>query len=224
MHPFKEIDGVINLESNVAQARDEIAVEVDPAAAGAIGLTTQQVGLQLSQFLAGRAVTTVNINGQETDVVLSGGRAVAGGLESVGSLIIDGPAGSAPLSELASLTLREGPVNISRTDGERSASITGAITEEDTQAVGVEIDRIIDELELPYGVTVTSGGIFADIAEGFQAIFLSMVVGIILMYLVMVASLGSLRNPFIIITSLPWRSLAYWCPLPLRGVPWVSLR
>ena len=41
------IDGVVNLESNVAQARPEVAVEVDPEKARRIGLTTQQVGLQL---------------------------------------------------------------------------------------------------------------------------------------------------------------------------------
>ena len=61
----------------------------------------------------------------------------------------------------------------------------------------------IAALDLPPGVTVTSGGVFADIAEGFQAIFISMAVGLVLVYLVMVAGLGSLRNPFVIILTLP---------------------
>ena len=52
-------------------------------------------------------------------------------------------------------------------------------------------------------MTVNSGGIFADIEEGFRAIFISMAVGIVLVYLVMVASLGSLRNPFVIVLTLP---------------------
>ena len=108
-------------------------------------------------------------------------------------------------------------MTISRTDRQRSASITGDITAEDTQAIGVEIDQRIAELDLPPGVSVTSGGIFADIAEGFQAIFLSMAVGIILMYLVMVASLGSLRNPFIIITSLPLALIGVMVALAITG-------
>ena len=211
------IEGVTNVESNVAQAREEIAVEVDPSASAGIGLTTRQVGLQLSQFLVGRAVTTINVEGKETDVVLSGVPQAVGSIEKVGNLVIAGPAGSAPLNELASLTVREGPVAISRTDGERSASITGEITGEDTQAIGVAIDQEIAELDMPPGVTVTSGGIFADIAEGFQAIFISMAVGIILMYLVMVGSLGSLRNPFIIITSLPLALIGVMVALAITG-------
>lgn len=211
------LEGVVNLESDVAQARDEVAVEVDPAAAASIGLTTQQVGFQLSQFLVGRSVTTINIDGDDTDVVLSGSRDSVGSLDRVGSLVIAGPAGTAPLSELAELTTRKGPVTISRTDQQRSSSITGDITATDTQAVGVEIDKVIAELDLPPGLTVTSGGIFADIAEGFQAIFLSMAVGIILMYLVMVASLGSLRNPIIIVSSLPLALIGVLVALAITG-------
>ena len=211
------MEGVVNLSSDVAQARQEVAVEVDPSAAAAIGLSSRQVGFQLSQFLVGRAVTTIEIEGEAIEVVLSGSREAASSLDKVGDLLIAGPGGTAPLRELAQLTTREGPVTISRTDRQRSASITGDITAEDTQAIGVEIDRKIAELDLPPGVSVTSGGIFADIAEGFQAIFLSMAVGIILMYLVMVGSLGSLRNPFIIITSLPLALIGVMVALAITG-------
>ncbi len=219
---LSSMDGVVNLTSDVTQARQEVAVEVDPSAASEIGLTSRQVGFQLSQFLVGRVVTTINIEGRATEVVLSGSRESASSLDpstgsGLGDLIIAGPGGTAPLRELAQLTTREGPVTISRTDRQRSASITGDITDEDTQAIGAEIDRKIAELDLPPGVSVTSGGIFADIAEGFQAIFLSMAVGIILMYLVMVASLGSLRNPFIIITSLPLALIGVMVALAITG-------
>ena len=101
-------------------------------------------------------------------------------------------------------------MNISRTDGRRSASITGEITADDAQTVGVEIDSIIADLDVPPGVEIVSGGIFADIEEGFQAIFIAMAAGIVLTYLIMAASLGSLRNPVVIIASLPWPSSAYW--------------
>ena len=214
---LSSMDGVVNLTSDVTQARQEAAVEVDPSAAAEIGLTSRQVGFQLSQFLVGRAVTSITIDGKATEVVLSGSREAASSIDKVGDLIIAGPGGTAPLRELARIATREGPVTISRTDRQRSASITGDITAEDTQAIGVEIDGKIAELDLPPGVSVTSGGIFADIAEGFQAIFLSMAVGIILMYLVMVASLGSLRNPFIIITSLPLALIGVMVALAITG-------
>ena len=201
---FSELDGVINIENNVAQARDEASIQVDPEKAASIGLSTRQVGLQLSQYLIGETVTRMTINDTVTDVVLSGDRRAAGGIAAVESLIIAGPLGSAPLGELAEVVVKEGPVTISRTDGLRSATITGDIVAEDAQQVGRLIDEKIAAISLPPGVSITSGGLFADIAEGFQAIFISMAVGIVLVYLVMVTSLGSLRNPIVIVTTLPF--------------------
>ena len=217
MNSLAEIDGIVNLESNVAEAREEVSVEVDPEQAARLGLSTRQVGQQLSRYLIGQTVTTINIDGAETDVVLAGAPEAVGSIEQVRALTIAGPGGSAPLGELAQVTLREGPVRISRTDGQRSASITGFITTDDTQAVGTAIDARIAALELPPGVAVNSGGIFDDIAEGFQAIFLSMIIGIVLMYLVMVASLGSLRNPVVIISSLPLALIGVLLALAVTG-------
>ena len=108
-------------------------------------------------------------------------------------------------------------MTIIRTDGNRSASISGSITSDDTQAVGQEIQQIIDGLTLPPGVGVTNGGVFAQIAEGFEAIFIAMIVGVVGVYLVMVASLGSLRNPFVIITSLPLAIIGALAALAITG-------
>ena len=211
------IEGVVNLESEVAQARTEAAVQVDPAKAALVGLTTQQVGTQLSQFLIGEQVTSIEVDGEAVDVVLSGDILAAGGPQGLLAMEIVGPSGSLPLIELASVELREGPVTISRTDGQRSSSITGDIVAADTQAVGILVDEKIAALDLPPGVEVTSGGVFADIEEGFEAIFISMAVGIVLVYLVMVASLGSLRNPFVIVLTLPLALVGVMAALAITG-------
>ncbi len=211
------IDGIVNLENTVAQARDEISIQVDPEKAARIGLTTRQVGLQLSQYLIGQTVTTMTIEGETVGVYLVGDPRSFAGVEGIKSLVIVGSGGSAPLGEIADPVVREGPVSISRTDGVRSASITGDIIVDDTQAVGALIDEKIAELQKRPGVSVASGGIFADIAEGFQAIFVTMVIGIVLVYLVMVASLGSLRNPFVIVTTLPFALIGVMVALVVTG-------
>ena len=211
------IEGIENLESNVTQARDEVYILVDPQKAGAIGLSTRQIGLQLSQFLTGRTITTIVIDGERTDVTLAADPRFVAGLDRLRQLTITGPGGTARLGSLATVEVREGPVVISRTNGQRSATITADITSDDTQQVGRQIDRAIDSLDDDPGISIVSGGIFADIAEGFRAIFISMGVGIVLVYLVMVASLGSLRNPLVIVTSLPLALIGVLVALAVTG-------
>ena len=211
------LDGVENIESNVTQARDEVSIEVDPSKAARLGLSTRQIGFQVSQYLIGQTVTSITIEGEAVDVVLTADPLAVNGIDKVESLLISGPGGTASLGDVAEVVMREGPVTISRTDGARSATILGDISSEDTQAISVLIDEKIAALSLPAGVKVVSGGIFADIEEGFQAIFISMAVGVALVYLVMVGSLGSLRNPVVIVTTLPLALIGALVALAVTG-------
>ena len=214
---LSRLPGIENITSDVSEARDEVVINVDPTRAAAVGLSTQQVAFQVNQLLTGQTVTQIDVDGQPVDVVLAARTDSINSLESIGDMMISGPLGSSPVSEIASVVETKGPVTITRTDGTRSASITGSITSDDTQAVGQEIQQIIDGLTMPPGVGVTNGGVFAQIAEGFQSIFLAMIVGVVGVYLVMVASLGSLRNPFVIITSLPLAIIGALAALAITG-------
>ena len=211
------IGGVVNVEDNVTQARDEVSIEVDPQKAARIGLSTRQVGFQVSQYLIGRKVTSIDIDGETVDVVLTADPLAVNGIDKVEALVITGPGGTTPLADLADVVLRDGPVTISRTDGARSATIVGDIVGEDTQAVSALVDEEAASVSLPPGVRVVSGGISSDIEEGFQAIFISMAVGVALIYLVMVASLGSLRNPIVIVTTLPLALIGALVALAVTG-------
>ncbi len=198
-----QINGIINLRNDVTEARDEVTVNINPEEAAEFGLTTLAVAQQLNQFIVGRTVSEVDLEGTTMDVVIRGRPKEVDDIEKLKNLNIQGPLGLVKLGAISDIAIGQGPVTVSRFDGERSASITGSITATDTQAVGREVQAAIDALELPAGVEVKTGGIFQQIEEGFQDVFLAMAVGIILVYLVMVACLGSLRNPFIIVLSLP---------------------
>ena len=217
MAELETVAGVENVTSNVSEARDEIVVNVDPERAASIGLSAQQVAFQVNQFFVGQSVTRVQTENGAVDVNLSVDSTGVSDVESVGALAIAGPLGVSSLREIADVQILPGPVTITRTDGLRSASVTGSITSDDAQAVGIEIQEKIDALNLPPGVEVTSGGVFQQIAEGFQTIFIAMAVGIALVYLVMVASLGSLRNPFVIVTSLPLAIIGAMFALLITG-------
>jgi HAE1 family hydrophobic/amphiphilic exporter-1 len=228
---LSRLDGLLNVKSDVTEARDEFVISVDPREAAELGLSVRDVAMQVNLYLVGREVTTVDGGGatstvvqrapeediEDIRVVLKALPERVDTLGKVKAITIAGPLGSAPLSDLAVVALAKGPVSISRTDGQRSASITGAITGKDTQEVGRAVQAVVDSLDLPPGVDVGSGGAFQDVAEGFQDIGMAMVIGIVLVYLVMVASLGALRDPFIILTSLPLAIIGALASLAITG-------
>ena len=214
---FSLIDGIVNVSSNVAESRDEVVITVKPGEAAALGLSARQVAFQVNQFLVGQRVTQANIDGALTDVVLKGRSDEVDRIDKIEELTISGPLGATHLGDIADVAFEEGPLTISRSDGSRSAIITGSITDENTRSVGVKVQDEIDAIDLPPGVEVTTGGVFAQIAEGFEDIFLAMAVGVVLVYLVMAVSLGALRNPFVIIMSLPLALIGALASLAITG-------
>ena len=212
-----KIEGIINLASNVSEAKSEVVVSVDPSKAAEFGLTTVAVGQQVSQFIVGRPLSEIDLEGVTMDIVLRGKPGDVDDINKIKNLRIEGPLGRTNLGAIAGIAIEDGPVSISRFNSERSASISGDIVSEDTQAVGQQVASVIAALQLPPGVQVKSGGIFEQINEGFADVGQAMAIGIVLVYLVMVASLGSVRNPFIIVLSLPLAVVGALLALAITG-------
>ena len=198
------VEGVVNVGSTASEGKDEVVIRVNPTKAGEYALTTTAVGLQVNQFIVGRELSEMDIEGKTVDIVIRGDRDDVDDIEKLKNLLIESPVGPVQLGVIADIGIEKSPLSIFRFDSERSALITGNIVAEDTRAVGVLVQREIDSLEdVPPGIKIVSGGIFEQINEGFQDVFVAMAVGVVLVYLVMVASLGALRTPFIIVLSLP---------------------
>ena len=198
------VEGIVNVGSTVSEGKDEVVIRVNPAKAGEYHLTTTAVGLQVNQFIVGRELSEMDIEGKTVDIVIRGDRDDIDDIEKLKNLLIESPVGPVKLGVIADIGIEKSPLSIFRFDSERSALITGNIIAEDTRAVGVLVQQEIDNLEnLPPGIKIVSGGIFEQINEGFQDVFVAMAIGVVLVYLVMVASLGALRTPFIIVLSLP---------------------
>ncbi|HJO81944.1 MAG: efflux RND transporter permease subunit [SAR202 cluster bacterium] len=214
---FSRIDGIIDVTSNIAESKDEVVIDVDPTAASALGLSARAVAFQVGQHMIGQVVTQLELEGASLDVRLLGRPDSVDSIDKISQLTIVGPMGVTALEDVASVSVEQGPVTISRSDEQRSASITGGLTSDDTQAIGAEVQRRVDAIDLPPGVEVVVGGIFQEITEGFQDIFKAMAIGVVLVYLVMAASLGALRNPFVIVMSLPLAIIGALAALAVTG-------
>lgn len=198
-----DVPGLANVTSDAAAAKPELAINVDPAKAIASGSTVAQVGFAVNSLLVGSTVTKVELDGKAVDVVLKGRVEDIDSVEDIRSLNI----GGVTLGDIAEVKLEDGPVQIVRVDGKRAVSISGTIVEENTGAVNADVDRVVAAAALPAGVEVSTGGVFEQIQEIFISMAIALVVAIVLVYLVMVASLGSLLNPLVIILSLPLASI-----------------
>ncbi|MDR1767323.1 MAG: efflux RND transporter permease subunit, partial [Propionibacteriaceae bacterium] len=111
-----------------------------------------------------------------------------------------------PVSVDAVATVEEvaAPASITRVDGARAATVTASVEASDLGRVNTLLEDALDGLDLPEGVTWRIGGVSQQQADAFNQLYLAMLVAIGVVYLVMVATFGSLLQPLILLVSIPF--------------------
>jgi HAE1 family hydrophobic/amphiphilic exporter-1 len=207
---LKDVEGLTNVSSDLVSARPEVEVQVDSQKASAYGLSAEDVSQRVRDALFGQKATQAQMDGRTTDVYVrvdyGGGGSEEGSLDLLRLLPL-APGGTPTLGDVTKVTVADKRVQISRVDQRRAATIYGIITSDDLRGVSGKVDDAIDQVEKAPGVKIGKGGIFQEQAEAFGSLYMILAVAVIIVYIVMVASLGSLVNPLIIMASLPFATI-----------------
>ncbi|MEJ7838810.1 MAG: efflux RND transporter permease subunit [Thermomicrobiales bacterium] len=208
------VENVSNVENDVIGAKPELTITVDPALAAANGLVTSQVATDVRNTLSGTTAGNLTIDGQTLPLVF---RLDGGADQAALAEIPVAAGGTVTLGDVATIEQAEGPVQVTRIDGERAATVSGVITSEDTGAPTLDVQAIVDDFEAPEGVTVEVGGIAQNQTEAFTSLGIAIVLAIAAVYIVMVASFSSLTTPFVILFSLPLAIIGVIVSLVITG-------
>jgi HAE1 family hydrophobic/amphiphilic exporter-1 len=207
------VDNVANVENDVVSALPELVVTVDPQRAAANGTSAAQVAAQVNEALSGIPGGQLTIDGKTLPVTifLSG----ANDIETLSQLPVG--SGTATLADVATIEQQDGPTQVNRVDGARSATVSGVITSEETGGVIADVNAIVADFETPPGVEIVSGGISQDQGDAFTSMLFAIAFAIAAVYIVMVASFGSLTTPFVILFSLPLAIIGVLAALFISG-------
>lgn len=210
------IEGLTNTQSDVGTAKPEVSVEVDPEKAIQHGTTAAQVAKAVREMIAGQVATTVDLGDQPIDVLVRVRPEDANSVEKLKKLAV-GTMDAVPLSEIANVQLSEGPVRLTRHDQKAAITITGSITKANTGAVNSAVKEAIESASLPADVNVEYGGVIEQQTEGFANLGIALIAAVALVYLIMMATMGSLLDPLVILVTLPLASIGALLSLLVTG-------
>lgn len=116
----------------------------------------------------------------------------------------DATADPVALSAVADVEVIQAPATVTRVDGVRSATISASSESTDLGATTSLIRQGLEALDLPEGISYRIGGVSQQQSESFAQLALAMAVAIAVVYLIMVATFGSLLQPLILLVSIPF--------------------
>ena len=175
------------------------------------GLTVAQVFQQINSKLAkDKAATKLSTDGESIDVRVentSSGEFTLQDLTDM-KLIVDkkdGTKDKVSLTNIAVISRDASLSEINHDNQRRSLNVTAGVKDDyNITKVTSNVKKIIrDENLVKPGVEIKYSGENEEIMKSMKKMLLMMIIGIILVYLIMVAQFQSLRSPFIIIFTLP---------------------
>jgi hydrophobic/amphiphilic exporter-1 (mainly G- bacteria), HAE1 family len=211
--------GIADSRVGREEGRPEIAVRVDRDKAAMFGMTVTGVANTIRTNLAGTQAAMYREAGNEYPIVVRLREEDRSELASVGDVLINTPQGQVlPARSVMATSREQGPVQIERKNQERIQRVNAEVETTLSQAVDAVRARL-PELSLPREFSVGFGNEVEEQARSFRELQLVLILAIILVYTVMASQYESLRDPFIIMFSIPLAAIGVVGMLLLTNTP-----
>lgn len=216
---MSENKGLEDVSSSAEDAYVEYTFNVEQDELLQYGLTTGQIVMMLNPNKTQDVLTTVEKDGDTLQVIVQQEQATQP--KSVDDILAtEVPTALGTTMKLSELvTVEEGTTlnTLARSKGEYYATVSGTILGADISKATSEVDKAIDKLDLPKGVTIDTAGAAADMEETFTQLIVAMLAAIAIVYFILVVTFREGVAPFAILFSLPFAVIGSFVGLLIAG-------
>jgi hydrophobic/amphiphilic exporter-1 (mainly G- bacteria), HAE1 family len=195
--------GVADVQIGREEGRPELAVRVDAQKAALLGFTVTQVASTIRTNVAGTQAAYFRERGFEYPIVVRLREEDRQQIRDVDDILVSTPAGQVlPARNLMQVTSETGPVQIERKNQQRITRVNAEVETALSQAVQNIQDRL-HLVNVPQDFSVGFGSEVEEQARAFRQLQWMLLLAVVLVYAVMASQYESLRDPFIIMFSVP---------------------
>ena len=194
-----------DVATTVDPGKLEVQVIVDKEKASQMALNTAMVGMQVRQNLYGAESGDFSEDGNDYGIVVQYAPEHRNEVNKLKEMQVSNLLGQQiPLSAIADIVESLGPLEIQRQSQQRYVKTTADLNGVSLGEATKTAQEIIDNTEIPDGISVEIGGQVNDQKSSFSSLFLIFFLGIALVYMVMAAQFESMKDPFIILFAIPF--------------------
>jgi HAE1 family hydrophobic/amphiphilic exporter-1 len=199
------------------EARPELAVQVDRPKAALFGLNTTSVAATIRTNVAGTVAAQFRQGGYEYPIVVRLREEERRLATDVNDIMVTTASGAMlPVKNLMTIQSQLGPNEINRKNQERIVQVS-AEPEIALSAAVEAVNRRLPEINRPQDFSIGFGAEVEQQAKTFSELRLVLILALILVYAVMASQYESLRDPFIIMFSVPTSAIGVVLALYLTG-------
>mgnify|MGYP000387058766 FL=1 len=207
---MKQTKGTVDVDDGLEDMEPQLTISVDKEKAAEYGYTVAQVYQQIAAAITSETTSsTLTNSGKDLDVVVikdENSDVTKNNIKDIKLTYTDkeGNEKTTKLSEVAEISDSESMNSITRSDQKRYIKVSGTLKDGYTNTdVSNKAKAVFDDYKLPDGCSIEYSGSNESTMEAVNQMLLMMLLGVILIYLIMVAQFQSLKSPFIIMFTIP---------------------
>ena len=195
--------GVVDIVG-VQRGNPESTWEIDPVAAGRLGLTLTQVSEQLSDAWLGDVQTQLRLTDRAIPVRVRYPDSYRFDPAQMAATPVRASDGrTVPLGTLAHATTTPGEIILQRENLRQMALVTAHLEDRDLGSAVQEVQTKLQELKLPVGYTTEVGGQYASQRQSFRELLTVFAIAAALVFIILVVQFGSFLPALLILGAAP---------------------
>jgi len=217
---LSRVDGAADLVVERIAGQPYIGITVDREKVGRYGLNAGDVLHVVEDAIAGKPVSQVYQENRVFDITIRFPEDKRKSVEALREVLIDAPGGyRVPLGQVADVAMAEGPVQISRENGQRRIGIELNVAGRDIGGfVGEAQARLKEKVQLPPGYFLTWGGQFENQRAAMQRLMIIAPLVIGLIFFLLLVTFNSIRLASLVLVNLPFALVGGVFALLLSGL------
>jgi HAE1 family hydrophobic/amphiphilic exporter-1 len=197
--------------------RPELAIQVDRPKAALLGLSVTGVANSIRTSVGGTQAAFFRESGNEYPIIVRLREEDRGRLEDISDILLSTAQGQViEAKNLMTVRNQAGPTEIQRKNQERIIRVTA----EPETALSTALDAVnarLTDVAVPPGFRVGFGAEAEEQARAFSQLQMMLILAVLLVYAVMASQYESLRDPFIIMFSVPLAAIGVVLALKLTN-------
>lgn len=212
------VPGTADIRLSSEVGKPELQIEIDRAKMAQLGLSVADIGSTLRVALTGDDQSKFRDGNNEYDIRVQFDEFDRTSTDDVAGITFMNNRGQQiELNQFASINYSSGPSKLERRDRIGVLYVNGQVVGRPAGTIMEEFKKAIATKKLPEGISLAYLGMEKQRAEGFGSLGIAMGIGILFIYLIMVALYDSYIYPFVVLFSLPLAMIGAMTALAITG-------
>jgi cobalt-zinc-cadmium resistance protein CzcA len=199
------IPGLVDLAAEQSFGQPQIQVIADRRACERYGINVSEILELVELAIGGEVIDNIYLHTRRFGIHVRYQEPFRADPKVIESLLVHAENGNLiPLKEIAQVKEVIGPIQVNREQNQRRWIVQGNVRDRDLGSVIADIkDRINDAVNLPAGYFIEYGGQFENQQRAMARLSVIVPVVLILIFLLLYLTFGSLKEAFLIIINVP---------------------